>query len=255
MVKKFIKSSQNPFIKQLVQLRKSKKSREEQNKLLVSGKNLLRDLSKDFSFLYFITTPEAPNILSSDFPPRFTIQTTLEIIKKITHLTHPEPYLAVLDIPNIPLKRKKRLLVLDQIKDPGNLGSLLRSALAFSFDGVLLTENTVDPFNDKTLRSAKGAHFYLPIIQTEKKALIEMAKEENLQLFIADAKGEDLSHQTLSHFMLVLSNEAHGISSWEFPHKKISIPINKKVDSLNVASCGAIFMFYANICSQNLTDI
>jgi RNA methyltransferase, TrmH family len=142
------------------------------------------------------------------------------------------------------LNNKNFILALDGISDPGNLGTILRTALALGWDGVFITSNSTDPFNEKALRAAKGATFRLPILCGSWEELEQLIKKNNLHVFIADMQGSALNKEVIqTPLVLILGNEAHGASAFLKKHyHSISIPISDKMESLNVAIAGGILM-------------
>jgi TrmH family RNA methyltransferase len=135
--------------------------------------------------------------------------------------------------------------VLDRISDPGNLGTLLRTALALGWEGAFLTPHSADPFNDKAIRASKGACFFLPLQEGSYEELEELLKENQITAYVADLKGTSLPNLKVKHpLALILGNESLGPSAWAKQHgSAISIPMKKDVESLNVASAGAILMY------------
>ncbi len=138
---------------------------------------------------------------------------------------------------------------MDGISDPGNAGTLLRSALAFGFDAVILTNNSVDPFNPKVVRSSVGAIFGFPIITATVEEILRFKKYDRFKLIVADTKGLDIHSKKInvknySRIVLALGSEAEGISEYILSMADIKIKINheEKVDSLNVAVAGSIIM-------------
>jgi TrmH family RNA methyltransferase len=132
-------------------------------------------------------------------------------------------------------------LILDQIADPGNLGTLLRTAYALKWDGVAATPGTVDFFNDKAIRAAKGATFRLPLALVSSEEIASW----NVSFYIADLQGAPLSDAKFqTPRALILGNEGRGISPWaETIGKKIHIPMRTEAESLNVAAAGAILLY------------
>ncbi|KAL5988432.1 hypothetical protein ACLOJK_036196 [Asimina triloba] len=151
---------------------------------------------------------------------------------------------------------RHRILALDGIQDPGNLGTLLRSAMAFNWDGVFLLPGCCDPFNDKALRAARGASFQLPIVSgkwahlqslTQQFQMTMMAghpihgEERRDSLFLSRELADVLAGQPLC---LVLGSEGHGLSEEsKMTCKLASIPMAGKFESLNVSIAGGIFLF------------
>ncbi len=151
--------------------------------------------------------------------------------------------------PGVAFKKSRKLLLLDNISDPGNAGTLFRSALAFGFDAVILTNNSVDPFNPKVVRSSAGAIFGFPIIPATAEEILRFKKYDGFKLIVADTKGIDLHSKKIniknySRLILVLGSEAGGISDYISSKADIRIKIGHtaKVDSLNVAVAGSIIM-------------
>jgi len=151
--------------------------------------------------------------------------------------------------PGMVFKKGRRLLLLDNISDPGNAGTLFRSALAFGFDAVILTNNSVDPFNPKVVRSSAGAIFGFPIITATSEEILRFQKNDRFKLIVADMNGIDLHSEksnirNFSRLILVLGSEAEGISDYISSKADIRVKIGHtaKVDSLNVAVAGSIIM-------------
>ncbi|KAJ3674659.1 hypothetical protein LUZ60_005275 [Juncus effusus] len=152
------------------------------------------------------------------------------------------------------LPSPNRILVLDGIQDPGNLGTLIRSARAFNWDGIFLLNNCCDPFNEKALRSARGASFQLPIISTTFLLFHRFVLKHNLRNFAGHPANSSkqttsldrefvdrLSHEGLC---LVLGSEGNGLSSEsEEKCELVSIPMDGMFESINVSVAGGIFLF------------
>jgi TrmH family RNA methyltransferase len=144
------------------------------------------------------------------------------------------------------------LLVLDELADPGNLGTILRSALAADVDEVLLTRRCVDPYNPKVVRAASGAHFHLPILPQQSWEQIAgrlAGAPRTAQVLLAEASAPrpyyevDLTRRTA----LIIGNEAHGPSSEarRLATGSVSIPMWNGVESLNAAIAASLLLFEA----------
>lgn len=161
----------------------------------------------------------------------------------ISGLDTPQNIFAVVPIPNCSIEKLSfPYLVLDGIQDPGNVGTLLRTALAFGYNTVYAI-NCADVWSQKVIRSAMGAQFSLNIIPTS----LDKFKPHGY-LFIADLNGDNLSeiNTTDKNFGLVLGNEGNGISPElkQLSHKIITIPMIKNgAESLNVSVAGGIIMY------------
>ncbi|QVL57882.1 MAG: RNA methyltransferase [Simkaniaceae bacterium] len=239
MYTKEIKSLQHPIVKHLVKLRKERRYRLEKESLLLEGKKMIFEYCGPIKIL--LTTKDAP--IPNHLHPKTTLFVSFEIIEKISGTKAPEPYLAEVPLPSSStLEGKERLLALDGISDPGNVGTLIRTALALGFDGIFLTKNSADPFMDKALRAAKGATFHLPIQMGTEEELIALIKKNGLIPYIADGNGSTKTALT-SPLILILGNEANGPSqTLKKLGQLIAIPIVKETESLNVAVAGGILM-------------
>ncbi|NGX34721.1 MAG: 23S rRNA (uridine(2479)-2'-O)-methyltransferase [Candidatus Anoxychlamydiales bacterium] len=239
---KKITSSSNPHIKQIVKIRKDKNTRAKEGKVLIVGKKALQDAQKTRPIHTFITTkkrigkrPKAKKIL----------KVTKEVMKKITNVKSPEDVAAIIEIGDEKIKDKNYVLILDNISDPGNLGTLIRSANALRFDLIIISNHSTDPYSEKALRAAKGATFFIPIKVYTENEILNFIKKNKLKPYLADIKGKSINEM---HFekplALIVSNEAKGPSTWA---KEIAfsftIDIKKDIDSLNAAIAGSIAMY------------
>lgn len=146
------------------------------------------------------------------------------------------------------ISKAKTLLIGDSIQDPGNLGTIIRTAYAFSADGIILSKGSVDCYNPKVIRSSMGAIFALPLItKVDLKAVIERLKERGVFIIALDGKAtqtvwQDMTiHESIAY---VLGNEGHGISAdiVKMVNSIVRIPINPDCESLNVAVAAAIIL-------------
>lgn len=229
MQAKVISSLHHPLIARWVQLRTKREAREEAGRVLISGQRMVHELA-----LEVLITTEPSHLEAKE---KYLV--TDAILKKITGLNEPDGFAAEVALPQPQdVKHGSHLLVLDQIADPGNCGTLLRSALALGWDGVIVTPGTVDLFNDKALRAGKGAQFHLPFARMEWP---EIAKLPHM-FYTADLEGKPLgSVRPSTPLALILSSESHGPT--QIRGEKITIPMNGKTESLNVASSGAILLY------------
>jgi len=233
MPPKKILSLQHPKVKHWVALRKERGYREEMGRMLISGKKVVEELSGPIEEVIAVEPAEGVTSL-----------VTHEIMKKITGLQEPDGWAAEISLPPPSVfDKEKFILILDRVQDPGNLGTLLRTALALGWEGVILTGDTVDLFNDKAMRSARGATFRLPYTRKTHAELATWVKGR--QVWVADLEGEAASKVTLRPpLVLVLSNEGQGVSEWaQKIGQKVSIAMKGEMESLSVASAGAILMY------------
>jgi len=163
----------------------------------------------------------------------------------------PQGVLAIAEIPERSLARLTgvsplRLLVLDAVQDPGNVGTILRSAAALGADATVALPGTVDFWNAKVVRSAMGAHFHSMAFHTTADDLFAFLDSESVPLWVAEVGGTSVeSMHPPTRLALAVGNEGSGLSSSvrERSTAAISIPISGGVESLNVAVAAAILLY------------
>ena len=164
--------------------------------------------------------------------------------KKISSTSTPSGIAALCNIPRSPYIdfKVRKWIYLDKIRDPGNLGTILRSALWFGFKNIILSSKSVDPYNPKAIRSGMGSHFGLNLYQN-----IRLNDFIKTHLIVSGSTcGEDISVFKLPEkYVLVLGNEAHGISKNIEPliQKSVSIKRLGEGESLNLSSAASILMY------------
>ena len=167
-------------------------------------------------------------------------------MRKISNLSTPPGIVALINkIENNTISTNSSTLLLDNISNPGNLGTIFRSAEWFGIKQVYISENTVDPYNPKTIQSAAGAHFFLDsIIQTNLIDVIKLYKQQ-VQIIGTSINGDDINSIDINkNWILILGNEGHGISKEINKYIDKNITINKfgNIESLNVAMAGSIIL-------------
>ncbi len=229
-----ITSLTNDKIKDLIKLNKSK-YRNETNLFLVEGAHLVEE-AKNLNLLVEVYTvsEDYDGILVSDAVMKKicntnTVCPVIGVVKKITKD----------DISN-------NVLILDRVADPGNLGTLLRSAKAFGFDTVFCSDGCVDFYNDKVIRSSQGAIFKLNLINGNIIDFINKLSKTHSIYGTNVENGISLNEVEINNkFALVLGNEGSGISSEVFDVLNKNIYINMlDTESLNVGVCGSIIMHH-----------
>ncbi len=136
------------------------------------------------------------------------------------------------------------IIYLDGIQDPGNLGTLFRSALAFNFKEIALSDKCVSPFNFKAVAASKGSIFDLKIAKLD----LQYFKDKNYHFYVTSLQGDDILNikKLIKPYVLVLGSEGQGVSkkALELSDDSLYIPIEREIDSLNVGVAGGITMFY-----------
>lgn len=174
-------------------------------------------------------------------------EVSASVMKSISETEAPQGILAVLESTNIPIPQSPNfILIPDQIRDPGNLGTLLRSASASGVQAVLIPPETTDAFAPKVLRAGMGAHFRLPIHSVNWDEVEKVLKSENLNVLVADMDGQSCWDIDLTKpVALIVGNEAEGVSesARKLANGKIGIPMSGETESLNAGVAGSVLMF------------
>jgi TrmH family RNA methyltransferase len=235
------------------------------NNLIKKAKKLLKKKYRDHSYLIegwhlFEEAEKAGaeflNIfVLEDYADRvshFSMVTyvTPEILKELTDSKTPQGIIAELAMPSLPLDNLKvgRYLVLEDVQDPGNVGTMIRTADAAGLDGVLISEKSADIYNQKTLRSMQGSHFHLPIWRTNVYEACQKLQNLDVPLIATTLSKESVSYKTIEHngnFALVMGNEGNGISDSMTKQADIlaHIIMPGQAESLNVAVATGIVLF------------
>src|SRR5215468_9124466 len=163
----------------------------------------------------------------------------------------PQGVLAIAEMPGgilaeLPRTDTLRLLVLDAVQDPGNVGTILRTASAFGVSATFSLPGTVDLWNSKVVRSGMGAHFHHPCLSGTWNELDSFRADREIELWAADASGESVANlQPPPRLALVVGNEGAGLSSSARSRadRVIALPIASAVESLNVAVAAGILLY------------
>ena len=237
-----ISSKQNTKIKEIGKLISDNSYRKERNEFVIEGFHLLEMALEDKLVKAIFSLEPIKNI-----DEKITNYIVSEdILKKISTQKNPQGIVAICSMRKEKEISHNNVLYLDGVSDPGNLGTLLRTALAFSFKDVILSKGSVSIYNEKTISSSQGAIFRLNIISGDEQNLIDL-KEKGYKILATEIKGsvELKNIKKSDKQVLILGNEAHGVNEkiLNLADERIRIDINE-IESLNVAICGAIMMHY-----------
>lgn len=239
---RLLTSLQHPLVKRLVKLRTDSAYRYEQRALVLDGLKPIQEVSQWMTKIFY--TPDYANLAQTI--PGEKWEVTESIVRKISGMSSPEGIVAEISMPPfVLLGNARRVLALDGISDPGNMGTLLRTALALGWETVYFLPGGCDPFNEKVLRAARGAHFKLCLAKGDGEQLEKWVRKEGVQALVADCKGispELVSHA--EHRVLILGNEAHGASENVRSFcQQVAIPMPGEMESLNVAVAAGILLY------------
>ena len=237
-----ITSLDNEKVKYYYKLGK-KKYRDLNNEFVVEGEHLVLEAYKSGALKEVMV--EEGVVLPIDVEQ---IEVSREVLKKISSLDNP-PKMIGLCKKIVDTTIGKRILILDEIADPGNMGTIIRSAVAFNIDTIVIGDNTVDVFSPKVVRATQGMIFHVPIVFYNIEKLIPILKKLKIPVLATNVKyGEDariLPNTIKDVFALIIGNEGSGVNPkyLELSDKFIYIPMNEVVESLNVGVATSIILY------------
>jgi len=258
----YISSEDNKIIKHINSL-KMRKQRKKQKKFVIEGYRIISEcLNKTPELIdYAVFTS---NAMESSEGKRLSksLQTTHKVFevpdqlfKKISDTENPQGMLAVVNMTETNLSGLLKeddsiFLILDRIQDPGNLGTIIRTAVSINARAVILTKGSVDPYNSKTVRSTMGAVFNIPIIEVDDNSLwVEEFKQNNIRLIgsTLDTKKSYLDIDYSGTIGLMIGNEANGIDTelLQLVDDKVYIPILGNIESLNASVAAGVLLYKA----------
>lgn len=238
-----ITSLENERVKNLVKLQK-KKYRDLEGTYIVEGEHLVSEAIKAGVILEVFLLEDED--FSDEVPVTFV---SYEVMKKITTMETVPRIVALCKKCMCREIIGKRVLLLDEVQDPGNLGTIIRSAVAFNIETIILSENTVDLYNPKVLRSTQGMYNYVNIIRMKSIDAIKKLKELGIIVYGTNvADGVDvrsLESEDKNSFCLVMGNEGSGVrlEIQEMCDKNLYIRMNENVESLNVGVACSILLY------------
>ena len=238
-----ITSLDNEKVKKYKKLKK-RKYRDEYNEFIVEGMHAVIEAFKCGMIIELIL--EENEALPLDCP---YVYVTKEIIDKISTMDTPSTVMALCKKFDEKEVIGNKILILDELQDPGNLGTIVRSAKAFNIDTIILSENTVDIYNPKVIRATQGMMFHINIIRRDIDTVIKVLKNMNIPVYGTDVNYgvdvRDLKKKDKEKFALIVGNEGNGVrrSVLEECDKNLYIEMNSKVESLNVGVAASILLY------------
>ena len=238
-----ITSLDNDKIKKCLKL-KDKKYRDQYNEFIVEGEHLVIEAYRAGILEEILIKQDEVTILDVDIT-----YVSLEILKALSTLETPSHMFGICKKKEENKELGKRILLLDRVQDPGNLGTIIRSSKAFGIDSIVLGQGCCDIYNEKVLRATQGIGFHLNIVTDNLIDVIKDLKNKDIPILGTRVEyGEDIRNLTSRDkecFALVMGNEGSGVNPeiLELCDKFIYIEMDEKVESLNVSIATSILLY------------
>lgn len=240
-----IRSRSNPAIKQAKKLQQRKYRKES---YLIEGWHLFEEAVAAGATIQQIFAVEDWQDRLADFPQVKWVSP--EVLQDLATSPSPQGIVAQVALPKPPLPAdlSGRYLVLEDVQDPGNVGTMIRTADAAGIDAVFISDQSADIFNAKTLRSMQGSHFHLPIYRLPMESILSRLKEQEVTILATTLSDQSVDYRTLevpASYALIMGNEGQGISplTQDRADCLVHIPMPGQAESLNVAVAAAILLF------------
>ena len=239
-----ITSLENDKVKKFRKLQK-RKYRDEYNQYIVEGEHLIFEAYRKGAIEELILLEGRENPLPVPYG-----YYSYDVMKKISSMDNPPDIMALCNrFDDSGEVKGDKILILDGIQDPGNLGTIIRSAVAFDVDTIILTENTVDLYNSKVLRATQGMFYHINIITREAMEVMLLLQNIGIPVYGTDVSEgcdvRELLPEEKKKYALVMGNEGNGVREVinKMCTKKLYISMNKNVESLNVGIATSILLY------------
>jgi len=253
-----ITSKDNQFIK-LAHSLQQKKARKEEKLILLEGKTLVEEAIKKALKIKHVFIQEEKELESLSLDPAVQVyKLDSELMARISTTDNPPPIVAIADTPKFPeakLTTNNLLLFCENVKDPGNLGSIIRTAFAAGVKNIYLSPGCVDIYNPKVIRSSMGSIFYGSIQYIDLKNLEPDLKQKSAEMGASlelmgttphtDSHYTEVQVNPLKNILLIIGNESQGMSEEAkgMCTRLVSIPLENGIESINVLAASSILLF------------
>ncbi|MCI2778027.1 TrmH family RNA methyltransferase [Clostridium perfringens] len=246
-----IESKNNNLFKEIKKL-KEKKHRIKSNKYLIEGLRFVEEAIKSKVSIDSIIFTESfkeknPNLFLKINENIKLIQMNEALLKQLCSTENPQGIVGVINMQNKELKSGELVVLVDKVQDPGNMGTIIRTAHAAGAAGIVMTKGTVDIYNDKTLRSTMGSIFYIPIVEDDSLDFVKSLKKEGYKLVVSSLQGKNnfFEENLQGKVMIAVGNEGNGVSDevYDIADIKVKIPMPGEAESLNVAVATSIMIY------------
>lgn len=256
-----ITSSSNPRVKQVIQWQTKAKERRNANIFLIEGTKLFEEVPAENVQEVYVAEGALNKLIEQSFLQEklqnigFEVVSD-EIFSKMSDTQTPQGVLCVVrrpsyDIEQILAENAPLLMILENLQDPGNLGTIVRTGEGAGITGVIMSKQTVDIYNPKTIRATMGSIFRVPILYVEDlKATIQLLHERGIHTYAAHLEGERYydSFSFCEGTAFLIGNEGNGLTREiaDTAESYIKIPMEGKVESLNAAIASSLLMYEAH---------
>ena len=238
----------NKKIKRYVYL-KTSKGRKEEGLFIVEGMHMCYEANKCGLLVDLIVLENTE--ITFNYASEITYVTE-NVMKKISNLSNPTTVIGICKINDSSDIIGNHILVLDDIQDPGNIGTIIRSANAFNVDTIILSTNSVDIYNDKVLRSTQGMIFNMNIVYGDLLDIIPRLHDNGYTILGTNVNnGIDVRSVKVNKFALIMGNEGQGVKPeiQELCDKNLYIKMNSNCESLNVGVATSILLYELDRCN------
>lgn len=232
-----ITSLKNDKVKYWVNL-KNKKFRDQEKVFLVEGDHLISEAKKYGEILEYIsiTDEEADYFVTKEIMQKISAQKSISNSVAVVKFLKPKEI-------------SSRILILDNLQDPGNLGTIIRSAVAFNFTDIILSNGSVDIYNPKVIRATEGMLFKVNVLRKDIKLFISELKEKNYQIVGTDVEnGKTIKDVLKENVAIIIGNEGSGVRKeiLDLCDFSVNLKMNAGCESLNAGVCASIIMYEVN---------
>lgn len=247
-----ITSKSNGLIKELKKLQQ-KKYRDQSQRYVIEGFHLVEEAVRTNQDLEHIFVNSRGVHEWQNWLEVQQLEYTLvsdPIFDTLSDAVTPQGILAVLNMKEVSVDLTQgKWLCLDQVQDPGNVGTMIRTADAAGFSGVILGKGTVDLFHPKVLRSMQGSHFHLPVVQHDLMEVCAQFEQANVPIYGTELNEQAVDYRQVApttHVALILGNEGQGVRAdlLERTTKNLYIPLLGEAESLNVGVAAGVLMYH-----------
>ncbi|AVK83978.1 RNA methyltransferase [Lysinibacillus sp. B2A1] len=249
---KRIESTQNALVKYWKKLATTRKERERSGEFIVEGFHLVEEALKNKERVLQLIVREGVDLpMLWPIDDIASIEVTAAVAKEFAETETSQGVFAVCKQPLLVedvMASWRKVLLIDAVQDPGNIGTMIRTADAAGLDAVILGKGSADIYNPKTLRSAQGSHFHIPVLRGDLEDWIEHLQENGVPVFGTALDEDAVVYSDIQHtgaFAIMMGNEGSGIHPQllAMTDQNIMIPIFGQAESLNVAVATGIVLY------------